>query len=95
VTGYDNKLHPHRGMSFAFILNNMNIIFERNWHMQEINREEAEWLVGNNDVLNRQLQQNNHELAIFLTLANRQVCVVKYQLNTGCKSYYIREVSEN
>jgi hypothetical protein len=95
VTGYDNKLHLYRGMSFANNFNNMNTILERDWHMQEIDREQAEWLVGNNDVLNRRLQQDNQELAIFLTLANKQVCVIKYHLNTLSKSYFIQAGNGN
>jgi len=63
--------------------------------MQEIDREQAEWLVGNNDVLNRRLQQNNQELAIFLTLANKQVCIVKYHLHSRSKSYFIQAINEN
>ena len=58
--------------------------------MQEIDREQAEWLVSNNDVLNRRLQQNNDELVIFLTLANRQVCVVKYYPEKLSKSYFLQ-----
>lgn len=63
--------------------------------MQEINREQAEWLVSNYDVLNRRLQQNNEELIIFLTLANRQVCVVKYHPNKLSKSYFIQMLNGN
>jgi hypothetical protein len=63
--------------------------------MQEINREQAEWLVENNDVLKRRLQQSNQELVIFLTLANRQVCIVKYYPNTHSKSYFLQAINGN
>jgi hypothetical protein len=63
--------------------------------MEEINREQAESLVANHGVLNRQLQQNSQELSILLTLANRQICVVKYQISTCSKSYFIQALNEN
>ena len=83
------------GMSFAIKLNNVNIHLERNWLMQEIDREQAESLVNNNDVLNRHLQQNSQELVIFLTLANRQICIVKYHPDTRSKSYFIQTINGN
>ena len=63
--------------------------------MQEIDREQAEWLVASHNVLNRQLKQTSEELTIFLTLANHQVCVVTYHLDTCVKSYFIHTPNEN
>ena len=57
--------------------------------MQKINRAEIEKLLLNFEVLNTKIEQDKKELRILTTLSNQDRFLVKYDLTTRKKSYFM------
>jgi len=57
--------------------------------MQKINRAEIEKLLFNFQVVKTKVEQDKKELRVFTTLSNRDSFLVKYDLKTRMKSYYM------
>ena len=57
--------------------------------MQKINREKIEKMLVDFDVVNTKVEQDKKELRILTTLSNRDSFLVKYDLKTRMKSYFV------
>lgn len=57
--------------------------------MQKINRTEIEKLLFDFEVVDTKVDQDKKELCILTTLSNRDSFLVKYDLKTRRKSYFI------
>ena len=57
--------------------------------MQKINRAEIEKLLFNFQVVKTKVEQDKKELRVFTTLSNRDSFLVKYDLRTRQKSYFL------
>ncbi len=57
--------------------------------MQKINRAEIETMLLNFNVVNTKVEQDKKELRILTTLSNRDSFLVKYDLKTRSKSYFV------
>ena len=57
--------------------------------MQKIKREKIEKLLTDFDVVNTKVEQDKKELRILTTLSNRDCFLVKYDLKTRRKSYFV------
>ncbi len=57
--------------------------------MQEINRIEIEKLLFSSEVVDTKVEQDTKELRILTTLSNHDSFVVKYDLTTRRKSYFV------
>ena len=57
--------------------------------MIEISRDEAETLFLKHEVINSRLNQSKRELNIHMTLSDQSTCLIKYNLTTHTKSYFV------
>ena len=60
--------------------------------MKEISRHEAEKLFQASRVVSTDVEQDQHELRIKLTLENQQSFLVKYDAQARAKSYFLNAV---
>jgi len=57
--------------------------------MQKINRSEIEKMLLDFEVIDTKVEQDNKELIIQTTLSNRDRFLVKYNVKTRNKTYYL------
>ena len=57
--------------------------------MQKINRAEIEKLLLHFDVINTKVEQDAEELRVITTLSNRNRFLVRYDVKTRKKTYYL------
>ncbi len=57
--------------------------------MKKITREQAEKLLLDSNVLNTTVKQNKNELRIFMNLSGNKDCLIKYEVKSQKKSYFL------
>lgn len=57
--------------------------------MKKITREQAEQLFEKENVINSKIEQDKNELCISMTLSNNKSCLIKFDIKSRQKSYFL------
>lgn len=61
--------------------------------MKKITREQAEQLFLVSNVLNTKVEQDTNQLRVFMTLSGNKSCLVKFDLKTQQKTYFLEKTN--